>query len=86
MIKRKLFKDKEEEIIQIKEKLQFYKENEKLITLFSDNFYDKDPIDIIKSYKEKHEGEINLMHEKEDLKSTIKNLEKKMKKLKKIFF
>ena len=75
----KLFKDKEEEIIQIKEKLQFYKENEKLITLFSDNFYDKDPIDIIKSYKEKHEGEINLMHEKEDLKSTIKNLEKKMK-------
>ena len=75
----KLFKDKEEEIIQIKEKLKFYKENEKLITLFSDNFYDKDPIDIIKSYKEKHEGEINLMHEKEDLKSTIKNLEKKMK-------
>ena len=75
----KLFKDKEEEIIQIKEKLQFYKENEKLITLFSDNFYDKDPIDIIKSYKEKHEGEINLMHEKEDLKSKIKNLEKKMK-------
>ena len=75
----KLFKDKEEEIIQIKEKLQFYKENEKLITLFSDNFYDKDPIDIIKSYKEKHEGEINLMHEKEDLKSTIKNLEIKMK-------
>lgn len=75
----KLFKDKEEEIIQIKEKLQFYKENEKLITLFSDNFYDKDPIDIIKSYKEKHEGEINLIHEKEDLKSTIKNLEKKMK-------
>ena len=61
----KLFKDKEEEIIQIKEKLQFYKENEKLITLFSDNFYDKDPIDIIKSYKEKHEGEINLMHENE---------------------
>ena len=75
----KAFKDKEEEIIKLKEKLRLFRENEKLLTLFYDNFHEKDPLDIIKSYKEKHQGEIDLMQENEELKLSIKNLRQRMK-------
>ena len=70
--------EKEDEIIKLKEKLRLYKENEKLLNLFYDNFHDKAPLDIVKSYKEKHQGEIELMEENEALKVKIKNLKLRM--------
>ena len=75
----KSFKDKEDEIIKLKEKLNFFKDNDKLLSLFYNNFHEKDPIDIVKSYQEKHQGEIDLMTENEDLKSAIKILRQRLK-------
>ena len=70
--------EKEEEIIKLKEKLNMYRENEKLLNTFYDNFHEKEPLDIVKSYKKKHQGEIALMEENEKLKLTIKYLKKRM--------
>jgi len=70
--------EKEEEIIKLKEKLNMYRENEKLLNTFYDNFHEKEPLDIVKSYKKKHQGEIDLMEENEKLKLTIKYLKKRM--------
>ena len=75
----KQFKDKEDEIIKLKEKLRLFRENEKLLNLFHDNFHEKDPLDIVKSYKEKHQGQIDLMQENEELKFTLNKLRQRMK-------
>ena len=70
--------EKEKEIIKLKQKLSLYRENEKLLNTFYDNFHDKEPLEIVKTYKEKHQGEIELMQENEKLKLIIKNLKQRM--------
>ena len=50
-------------IIKLKQKLSLYRENEKLLNKFYYNFHDKEPLEIVKTYKEKHQGEIELMQE-----------------------
>ena len=70
----KNFKEKEIEILQLKEKLKLFKDNEKLFISFKENFYDKNPLDIMKSYKEKNEYEFNLVKENSELKEIINKL------------
>ena len=72
------FKEKEEEIIKLNEKLKYFKKHDKLYTLFYNNFYEKDPKDIIESYKEKHQAQLDLMKENEDLKDSLILLKKKI--------
>ena len=72
-------KKKDEEIIHLKRKIELFKQNEKLLTSFYDNFHDKDPLEIVKSYKKKHEIEIELIEENNDLKLYINNLDKILK-------
>ena len=70
-------KKKDEEIIKLRQKLELFKDNEKLISSFYENFHEKDPLDIMKSYRKKHETEIELIEENNDLILTIKNLKKR---------
>ena len=72
-------KGKDEEIINLKQKLELFKNSEKLLTSFYDNFHEKDPLEIVKSYKKKHQTEIELIEENNNLKITINNLDKTIK-------
>ena len=72
-------KEKDEEIIHLKRKIELFKQSETLLTSFYDNFHDKDPLEIVKSYKKKHETEIELIEENNDLKLAINNLNKMIK-------
>ena len=72
-------KKKDEEIIHLKRKIELFKNSEILLTSFYDNFHDKDPLEIVKSYKKKHETEIELIEENNDLKLKINNLDKILK-------
>lgn len=79
-------KAKDEEIINLKQKLELFKNNEKLLTSFYDNFHEKDPLDIVKSYKKKHETEIELIEENNYLKISINNLNKTIKEEKEKYY
>ena len=70
------FQEKEIEIVNLNEKLKYFKEHNNLYNEFYNNFHKKEPLEIIKSYKEKHQGQIVLMEENEDLKETINLLRK----------
>ena len=79
-------KAKDEEIINLKQKLELFKNNEKLLTSFYDNFHEKDPLDIVKSYKKKHQTEIELIEENNYLKISINNLNKTIKEEKEKYY
>ena len=40
---------KDEEIIKLRQKLELFKDNEKLISSFYENFHEKEPLEIMKS-------------------------------------
>ena len=52
-------KEKDEEIIHLKRKIELFKQSETLLTSFYDNFHDKDPLEIVKSYKKSMKQKLN---------------------------